>query len=244
MTAYRATSGLDIEPSVELTFTFDGRPIKACAGDTIASALLANGVQIVGRSFKYHRPRGVWGFGVEEPNAIVDVEGPGGRPNTRATLAAAAEGAIVRSVNSQPSAAHDLGALIDLAAPFIPAGFYYKTFMFPHWRWFEPLIRAMAGLGKVDVARADPIVAEQINDHCDVLVVGGGPAGLAAAAAAAEQGLRVVLCDERDKIGGSLLYRQARIDGLDGRAWVDATLARLNALGGADLAGDDGVRRL
>ena len=231
MTSWRLKEGGEIDRSRPLRFTFDGLAVEGFAGDTIASALLASGVSIVGRSFKYHRPRGLWGAGVEEPNALVDVGGATFMPNTRATTEAATEGLRVRSVNSDPSAQNDRNAFLDRFARFIPAAFYYKTFMFPDWHLFEPRIRAMAGLGRLDPAVTGPDHAEQINPHCALLVVGAGPAGLSAALKAAEAGLKVVICDEKERTGGSLLHRAASIDGMDGVAWALAATERLVALG-------------
>src|SRR5262249_26853658 len=187
-----------------LSFSFDGREIQAFAGDTVASALLANDVAVVGRSFKYHRPRGIWGAGVEEPNALVDIAGGG--PNMRATTEPVRQGLVASSVNAAPDAHRDRYAIIDRFARFIPAAFYYKTFMWPNWHRFEPRIRAMAGLGKVDADWKALRPAAQVNHHCDVLVVGAGPAGLAAAMLAAEAHKSVMLVDEQPTLGGSLLY--------------------------------------
>ncbi|TIO11684.1 MAG: sarcosine oxidase subunit alpha family protein, partial [Mesorhizobium sp.] len=188
-----ANGGCDIDRARPLSFTFDGTRVDGFAGDTIASALLASGRAIVGRSFKYHRPRGIWGSGVEEPNALVDVESAGGRmPNARATTVPARDGLMVKSVNASPTALADRNAVLDRLARFLPAAFYYKTFMWPDWHLFEPRIRAMAGLGVVDRNWKPRPVSDQINHHCDVLVVGAGPAGLAAAAGAAAAGHSVV----------------------------------------------------
>ncbi|MEZ2329342.1 sarcosine oxidase subunit alpha family protein [Mesorhizobium sp. RCC_202] len=233
MSAFRlAIGGSDIDRSRPLSFTFDGRRVEGFAGDTIASALLASGQAIVGRSFKYHRPRGIWGAGVEEPNALVDVESAGGRvPNARATTVPAADGLVVRSVNASPTAAADRNAVLDRFARFLPAAFYYKTFMWPDWHMFEPRIRAMAGLGVVDSEWKPRPVADQINHHCDVLVVGAGPAGLAAAASAAAAGHSVVLVDERTHPGGSLRHRAGEVDGVEGSDWVEAIVAKLRTGG-------------
>ncbi|KAB2856862.1 MAG: sarcosine oxidase subunit alpha family protein, partial [Bauldia sp.] len=145
------------ETGGRLGFTFDGRRYEGREGDTIASALLANGVRIVGRSFKYHRPRGIWGAGTEEPNAIVDVTLAGRTtPNLRATTEPLADGMTIRSVNARPTAEADRLGLLDRAARFLPAGFYYKTFLWPDWHLFEPRIRAMAGLGRLDPANRPP----------------------------------------------------------------------------------------
>ncbi|RWB18772.1 MAG: sarcosine oxidase subunit alpha family protein [Mesorhizobium sp.] len=224
--------GSDIDRARRLTFTFDGRRVEGFAGDTIASALLASGQAVVGRSFKYHRPRGIWGSGVEEPNALVDVESADGRvPNARATTVPASDSIVVRSVNASPTALADRNAVLDRFARFLPAAFYYKTFMWPDWHLFEPRIRAMAGLGVVDRDWKPRRVADQINHHCDVLVVGAGPAGLTAAAGAAAAGYSVVLVDDRTHPGGSLRHRAGEVDGVEGTAWVDATVARLKSGG-------------
>ena len=186
-----------------LRFTFDGVPLRARPGDTLAAALLASGIGLVARSFKYHRPRGIMAAGVEEPNALVTV-GEGGRtePNTRATDVFVYDGLVARSQNRWPSLRLDLGAINGLAAPFFAAGFYYKTFFGPPARWmlYEKLIRRAAGLGKAPTA-ADPDRYEHRAAFCDVLVVGGGPAGLAAAAAA--EG-RVMLVEQDRILGGNI----------------------------------------
>ena len=147
MTAFRLPEGGAVDRGQPLAFTFDGKPFLGLKGDTIASALLANGVRIVGRSFKYHRPRGIWGAWTEEPNAIVDVTLSGRTtPNLRATTEALENDLAVRSVNALPTAAYDRAALIDKLSAFMPSGFYYKTFIWPRWETFEPAVRAMAGL--------------------------------------------------------------------------------------------------
>ncbi|WP_287250161.1 2Fe-2S iron-sulfur cluster-binding protein [Mesorhizobium sp.] len=228
MTTWRIDGGSEIDRSKPIGFTFEGRAIRGFDGDTIASALLANGMRVVGRSFKYHRPRGVWGASVEEPNAIVDVSG-GNRPapNVRATTEPAQDGVMVRSVNCSPSALFDRKGYIDHFARFIPAAFYYKTFMWPDWHVFEPRIRAMAGLGTIDPAWTAAAFADQVNHHCDLLVIGAGPAGLAAASVAASMGRSVMLADDQRAPGGKLRYQKAEIDGVPGAAWVDEIIARL-----------------
>jgi len=223
-----------VEPWNPTRFTFDGRQFQGFRGDTLASALLANGVHLVGRSFKYHRPRGILSAGAEEPNALVRVIRDSGRetPNLRATQVEIYEGLRAESQNCWPSLRHDLGAVADLAAPVLPAGFYYKTFMpsLAAWRdLFEPLIRRAAGLGRVPPGE-DPDRYANRYAHCDVLVVGGGPAGLAAAREAAASGARVILCDEQARLGGALLAEpDARIAGLAAQAWADAVIADLAA---------------
>ncbi len=213
---------------MSLRFTFDGRALAAEPGDTLAAALLRNGVGIVGRSFKYHRPRGVMTAGVEEPNALVTV-GEGGRtePNTRATDIFVYDGLVAVSQNRWPSLRFDVGAGLGLAAPLFAAGFYYKTFFGPPRRWmrYERFIRRAAGLGPAPVA-ADPDACEHRALFCDILVIGGGPAGLTAAEAAAAAGQRVVLVEQDQRLGGSLLS-----DGGD-LALVERARAAVVAAGG------------
>ncbi len=215
-----------------LPFSFDGKPLSGVEGDTIASALLANGVRVVGRSFKYHRPRGIVGAGAEEPNAIVDVTLDGRiTPNVRATTEPLVQGMAVRSVNALPTAERDRAGILDRFASFIPAGFYYKTFLWPDWHLFEPRIRAMAGLGRLDPSHEPAADSPAIHARCDVLVVGAGPAGLAAARAAARNGESVVLVDDQDAPGGSLRHRHAEIDEMPGVDWAEAVVEGLWAGG-------------
>ncbi len=217
-----------IDRGQPLRFQFDGREYTGFEGDTVASALLGAGVRVVGRSFKYHRPRGVWGFGVEEPNAIVDIAiGDHREPNARATTTRLRDGLVVRSVNASPSTLDDRKAWIDGFARFIPAAFYYKTFMWPNWSVYEPRIRSMAGLGRLSEEWLAQTRHRQVNVHCDTLVVGGGPAGLIAARQAASEGRDVVLVDERFDIGGSLRYRAAAIEGAAPADWLAHTVPQL-----------------
>jgi sarcosine oxidase, subunit alpha len=235
----RAASGGRIDRTRTCRFYFDGRAYSAFAGDTLASALLAQGVHLLGRSFKYHRPRGLIGSGAEEPNALVAVRRDDARytPNLRATQVEVFDGLEAHSQNRWPGLKFDLGAINDLLAPLIPAGFYYKTFMWPRgaWKaWYEPYIRAAAGLGRAPT-RADPDRYSNRYAHCDVLVVGAGPGGLAAAQAAASAGARVMLCDEQAELGGSLLGEgdgpgAERIDGASASVWLESTLASLARL--------------
>jgi len=199
-----APAGAWIDRSRAVPFTFNGRPLSGFRGDTLASALLANGVQLIGRSFKLHRPRGVYSCGVEEPCAIVDI-GTGARrtPNVRATLLALEEGLMARSVNCWPGVGFDAGALTGAFAALLPAGFYYKTFMWPNWHWFEPAIRRMAGLGRAPMA-SDPDHYEELSTAVDVLVVGAGLAGLRAAVAAAEAGAHTLILCAGERPGGAL----------------------------------------
>jgi methylglutamate dehydrogenase subunit C len=233
MMAYRLAAGGRIDRSRPLRFRFDGRSYEGCAGDTLASALLANGVRLVGRSFKYHRPRGILSAGSEEPNALVELRtGARREPNTRATVAELYDGLEAASQNRFPSLRLDLLSLTAPLAPFMKAGFYYKTFMWPASFWerlYEPLIRRAAGLGRAAGAD-DPDHYEKAFAFCDVLVVGGGPAGLAAALAAGRAGARVILCDEDFELGGRLLSERRSIGGDDAGAWLAATLAELRSL--------------
>jgi heterotetrameric sarcosine oxidase alpha subunit len=212
MSGYRLPQGGFIDRSRRLAFRFDGKVLEGHPGDTLASALIANGVSLVGRSFKYHRPRGILTAGREEPNALVEL-GEGGRtePNTKATEVELYDGLVARSQNRWPSLAFDLMAVNGVAGKMISAGFYYKTFMWPAAFWekfYEPLIRRAAGLGRATYA-TDPDAYEAANDHCDVLVVGGGPAGLAAARVAGSAGARVISCERDSLLGGGLLLDPA-----------------------------------
>jgi sarcosine oxidase, subunit alpha len=228
----RTDAGGRIDRTQRLSFTFDGRTYEGAAGDTLASALLANGVHLAGRSFKYHRPRGILAAGSEEPNALVTVRRDRARvtPNLRATQVELYDGLTAESQNRWPSLQFDLGRINDRLSRFFPAGFYYKTFMWPKKAWkslYEPVIRRAAGLGRAPT-EADPDRYAQRYAHCDVLVAGAGPAGIAAALAAAESGARVILCDETAEFGGSLLAdATARIDGLPAHTWVQQSIATL-----------------
>ncbi len=224
----RLPQGGRIRRETSVGFTWEGRAMSGLAGDTLASALLANGVRVVGRSFKYHRPRGIFGAGVEEPNAIVDLAWNDRHdPNARATLVDLLPGMAARGVNGFPSVRHDILGFFDVCHRLLPAGFYYKTFMAPNWHRYEPAIRRMAGLGRLRET-ADTLHYETRHAHCDVLVIGGGPAGLAAARAAGATGLRVMLVDDRVGWGGSLRWRGGTIDDMPAMAWVDATIAALD----------------
>jgi len=202
-----APAGLWIERTRPVNFTFNGRPLSGYRGDTLASALLANGVRIVGRSFKLHRPRGILACGVEEASGLVDV-GTGGRytPNVRVTLVPLAQGLAARSVNCWPSVGFDVGALSGAFAALLPAGFYYKTFKWPSWGWFEPAIRRMAGMGRAPTV-PDADTYEEVATRADVLVVGGGITGLTAAVAAARAGAATVLVASGARLGGGLAWR-------------------------------------
>jgi methylglutamate dehydrogenase subunit C len=225
----RIAPGLLTRGAERLRFRFDGRPLEGLAGDTLASALMANGVRLVGRSFKYHRPRGIVALGADEPCALVDVISSAGRePNRLATTLELFESLTAESQNRWPSLRFDALAINNALSRFLPAGFYYKTFMSPGWAWerlYEPLIRRAAGLGRLDAVvgeHADP--AETVHDHADVLVIGAGPAGLAAARRLGGDGLRVLLCDQDVALGGGSL--------LDPRwdSWRETVLRELAAV--------------
>jgi sarcosine oxidase subunit alpha len=230
---YRLPKGGLVDRTLPLSFSLDGKPLRGLAGDTLASALLASGERVVGRSFKYHRPRGILTCGSEEPNALVEMRtGARREPNTKATTVELYDGLEASTQNRWPSVYFDLLRVNSLFAPVLGAGFYYKTFMWPASFWeavYEPLIRRAAGLGRVS-GDADPDVYEHANLTCDVLVVGGGPAGLAAALAAGRAGARVVLCDEDFRFGGRLLSEQQEIDGLAGATWAQDAAAELGTL--------------
>ncbi|MFQ5985055.1 MAG: sarcosine oxidase subunit alpha family protein [Alphaproteobacteria bacterium] len=229
---HRLAQGGRVDRSRPLWFTFNGRRYEGYAGDTLASALLANGVMLVGRSFKYHRPRGVLGAGGEEPNALVQLgTGAYTEPNLRATQVELFDGLTAASVNCWPSVDVDLWAINSRVARLLPAGFYYKTFLWPRrvWRTYEYFIRRAAGLGKAPTEK-DPDRYEKRHGHCDVLVVGGGPTGLAAALAAGRAGARVLVADEQHEFGGDLLGDRAEIGDEPALAWVEATLAELQAM--------------
>jgi sarcosine oxidase subunit alpha len=229
VTARRLPQGGLIDRNKPIRFVFEGRSLTGFAGDTLASALLASGVSVLGRSFKYHRPRGLLAAGVEEPNALMQLgEGARSEANTRATETELHDGLTARPVNCWPSARFDVGAVINLFGRFIPAGFYYKTFIWPDWHLFEPFIRRAAGLGRPSDL-PDPDRYENRYHHCDVLVVGAGPAGLAAALAASRSGARVMIVEQDTALGGSLLWRSATIDGKSGAEWVNQAAAELDA---------------
>ncbi|MCI5041971.1 MAG: 2Fe-2S iron-sulfur cluster-binding protein, partial [Donghicola eburneus] len=228
----RLTGGL-IDRSKPLHFTFNGQGYKGYAGDTLASALLANGVQLMGRSFKYHRPRGVFSAGSEEPNALVTLrDGARSEPNTRATVTELYDGLTAKSQNHIGPLDRDLLAINDRLAPFFAAGFYYKTFMWPRAFWeklYEPAIRKAAGLGELSML-PDPDAYDKGFLHCDVLIVGAGAAGLSAALTAGRAGAKVILADEDFQFGGRLLAESDLLDEAPSSDWVNRTLAELDSL--------------
>lgn len=237
---FRNTSGTCVDRSKVINFTFNGRALTGVQGDTLASALVANGIHLVGRSFKTHRPRGIVSCGSDEPSALVQLEtGPRTEPNLRATQIELYEGLQARSVNCWPSVDFDVMAVAtSWASRLFVAGFYYKTFMSPKSFWmtvYEPLIRRIAGLGVLS-REPDPDRYDHMNEFCDVLVIGSGPAGLSAALEAGRTGGRVILVDEQADFGGSLNNTREIINDRPARAWVEETLA--------ELAGLDNVRLL
>jgi heterotetrameric sarcosine oxidase alpha subunit len=222
-----------IDRTKPVRFRFDGKDYAGYKGDTLASALLANDVRLVGRSFKYHRPRGVLTAGSEEPNALVEVVGPSNQtPNVRATMQEVFEGLVAQSQNRLGSLRFDLLAVNDYLAPFLSAGFYYKTFMWPRAFWeglYEPIIRRAAGLGSLS-GRHDEGTYEKAFAFCDVLVIGSGPAGLMAALTAGRAGADVILCEESHALGGRLLSDGGAIGGAPASEWVVQVVAELQAL--------------
>ena len=230
---FRLPRGGLVDRSRPLPFSFDGKVREGFAGDTLASALLAGGQTLFGRSFKYHRPRGVVSAGPEEPNALVELrEGAWREPNTKATGIELYDGLVAASQNRWPSLQFDLMSIASLAAPFLPAGFYYKTFMWPAAFWeklYEPAIRRAAGLGRAS-GLPDPDSYEKAHAFCDLLVIGAGPAGLMAALTAGRSGARVILADEDFRLGGRLLADRVEVGGLPGPEWAHSVETELRAL--------------
>ncbi len=217
----------------KISFKFNGKKYFGYEGDTLASALLANGVHLVGRSFKYHRPRGFIGASVEESNAQVQLySGAKTEPNAVATTVELVEGLVAKSQNCFPSVSFDFGAINNFLHKFFPAGFYYKTFMWPKNFWYkvyEPIIRKAAGLG-VAPLKPDPDRYEHKYEYCDILVVGSGPSGLASALAAAKNGARVILAEDKPRFGGSLLTDEVTIGNKKGKEWADEKIVELKSM--------------
>ncbi|SDD70442.1 sarcosine oxidase subunit alpha family protein [Rhodospira trueperi] len=232
---FRLPKGGVIDRSRSIRFRFNGQWMGGYSGDTLASALLANGVHLVGRSMKYHRPRGIMAAGAEDPGALVQRglhdEPARTDPDWRATQTALVDGLEVATIGAWPSLERDMGAAMGLASRVMGAGFYYKIMHGSRWMWEhvqEPLIRRAAGFGDCP-DEPDPDVYDHRHVHCEVLVVGAGPAGLAAAVAAARSGARVILAEQDERFGGNLLGRRRAIDGQDGVDWAAAMEARLRA---------------
>ena len=230
MQTNRLETGGRIDRSKPLNFFFNGKAFTGYEGDTLASALLANGVSLVGRSFKLRRPRGIVGSGAEEPNAIMQI-GQGGmtQPNVRATQALLRDGLIAKSTRGWPSLRFDIGSMIDVFSSVVSAGFYYKTFMHPQsmWTFYEKLIRESAGFGKAP-KHSDPNRYEHQNAHCDVLVAGAGPAGLMAALTAASAGARVIIADDQAEFGGNLLSSTENVDSKPACEWIRQIVSALS----------------
>jgi heterotetrameric sarcosine oxidase alpha subunit len=233
----RIQAGL-VNRSISTDFTFNGKTYTGHPGDTLASALLANGIKFVARSFKYHRPRGIFTAGSEEPNALVTLRnGPHAEPNTRATVAELFNGLEAQSQNYRASFEFDLLAVNDLLSPFLSTGFYYKTFMWPKGFWekvYEPAIRSAAGLGRLS-GESDPDSYDHGYLHCDLLVIGSGPAGLAAALTAGRAGARVILADEDFRMGGRLNAETLAVGDEAGSAWAAAAVAELSSMDNVQL---------
>ena len=237
MQVNRLARGGRVNRAKPLSFNFNGTRYQGFEGDTLASALLANGVDVVGRSFKYGRPRGIVGHGAEEPNAIVQLgDGAQTVPNLRATQVELYEGLEARSVSGWPSVDFDLMGLFGALGRFMPPGFYYKTFMRPQklWMTYEHFIRKAAGLGKAP-SQPDVDSYDKLNQHCDVLVAGAGPAGLVAALEAARSGARVIIADEQNEFGGSLLGFRQNIGAQAAMQWVSEVVAELRSCENVEL---------
>tara|TARA_B100000470_G_scaffold120498_1_gene92984 strand:- start:928 stop:3891 length:2964 start_codon:yes stop_codon:yes gene_type:complete len=237
---HRKDGGL-IDQDKTITFTFNGQILRGCEGDTLASALLANNKHLVGRSFKYHRPRGIVTVGSEEPNAIMEIgSGAHKEPNTRATVTQLYNGLEANSQNHRGPLSFDLMAITDFFAPLLGAGFYYKTFMWPKAFWekiYEPAIRNSAGLGTLS-KEPDPDTYDKGFRYCDILIIGAGASGLSAALTAASSGAKVILADEDFLMGGRLNSGTAKVDNIPGSEWAKNAVAKLSAMDNVTLMSD------
>ena len=237
MTKYRVNKTKHIDQTKTVSFDFDGKSYHGFEGDTLASALLSNGVHLVGRSFKYHRPRGIMSCGSEEPNAICQINEDTDltEPNVRATEIELYEGLKASSQNCWPSVNFDIGGINNFISPFIPAGFYYKTFMWPKSFWkkiYEPLIRWSAGLGK-SPTKPDPELYDHKHVHCDVLIIGGGISGIIASKIAAKNNLKTILIEDKNILGGSTIFQKNenyKINDKYSGEWIDEEIAELKKL--------------
>ena len=222
------TGGL-IDRNQVLHFRFNGKELSGFQGDTLASALMANQIDVLSRSFKYHRPRGLQGIGYADVSSLVQLAGDESTPNVLASVILLREGLEAHSVNCWPSVEFDLGSVLQWFSPVLPSGFYYKTFMWPHWHWFEPMIRKAAGFGNTpnqDSGRHH----ESRYYHCDVLIVGAGPTGLMSSLILARSNAKVVLVDDMLQPGGMLLNSRATLNSQPAMEWVNATVAELDSM--------------
>jgi len=232
----RVKSSKFIDETTRVSFKFNGKNYYGYKGDTLASALIANGIHLVGRSFKYHRPRGIMTAGSEEPNAIVQLNDNSAlsEPNVRATEVEIYDGLEASSQNCWPSVNFDIGGINNFLSPLLPAGFYYKTFMWPasFWEKYEYFIRKSAGLGK-SPTKPDPDIYDHQYIHCDVLVIGGGISGIMAAKTAAKNGLKTLLVEEKPNLGGSTIFQnsdQHKINNLASSIWLEKEISELQSL--------------
>ena len=233
----RLSSGGLIDRSKPIAFKFDGKPLMGYDGDTLASALLANNIKLVGRSFKYHRPRGIYTAGTEEPNALVSLRSKARtEPNTRATNIELFDGLEAKSQNRWPNLFLDFMQINNLAGPLFTAGFYYKTFMgMPGWHFYEHFIRKAAGMGSTELER-DPDAYDKKNAFCDILIIGGGPTGLSAALTAGRSGARVLIIDSSKLLGGQLIWELDQIDGKPALQWIESVLEELKEMKNVTIA--------
>ena len=231
--SYRLKNEGLINRNKEIIFKFNGKKYTGYEGDTLASALLANGVHLVGRSFKYHRPRGFFGAGVDEPNAKLQIQLNGhSEPNVNATEFELVEGVEASSQNCWPSVEFDIGAVNNFLNRFFPAGFYYKTFMWPKSFWYkiyEPIIRKAAGFGAASI-KHDKERYEHKYEYCDLLIAGTGPSGLASAYAAAKNGVKIILAEDKSRYGGSLLTSEVTIGNQSGQDWAEQIISELKSM--------------
>ena len=237
MSGFRYSFGGKLNRDKPIRFKFDGRQYSGFEGDTLASALLANGVRVVGRSFKYHRPRGIFGMGVEEPSSMVRLRtGARAEPNVRATEIELYDGLEATSQHCWPTLNFDLGAVSNLVSPLLPAGFYYKTFMWPasKWMFYERFIRKAAGFGS-SATEPDPDTYSKTYEFCDVLVIGAGPAGLCAALNAGSSGAKVMLLDESASAGGRLCFDDEQINGEPAGTWLNTALRQLATMSNVEV---------